>query len=180
MSGLWVGVSTESLCPSAAVGPRLRMQGKILNFFGLHLPLLKQLFPVCSGKKTVDQILQPSQCIPADTWIKLWGQMVQIVSKNGQQGDKNWYRTQNDSWIQVFLCSIVYVGSRKDHRITEWFALDRSLKDISFQPLCLGQQHLPLDQVAQRPHPAWPWTPPGMRHPQLLCATCCSASPPLQ
>lgn len=53
--------------------------GGNFNFFGLYLSLLKQLFPVCSGKKTVDQILQTSQCIPADRWIELQGQMVQIV-----------------------------------------------------------------------------------------------------
>ena len=29
-----------------------------------------------------------------------------------------------------------------------------------------------------KPHPTWPWTLPGMEHPQLLWATCSSASPP--
>jgi len=28
------------------------------------------------------------------------------------------------------------------------------------------------------PHPAWPWMPPGMGHPQPPWATCSSASPP--
>jgi len=27
-------------------------------------------------------------------------------------------------------------------------------------------------------HPTWPWTLPGRGHPQLLWATCASASPP--
>ena len=29
-----------------------------------------------------------------------------------------------------------------------------------------------------KPHPTWPWTLPGRGHPQLLWATCSSASPP--
>ena len=35
------------------------------HLFRLHLSLLKQLFPVCSGKKDADQILQTGQLIPA-------------------------------------------------------------------------------------------------------------------
>jgi len=35
------------------------------------------------------------------------------------------------------------------YRITEWFWLEGTLKDYLVNPLCHGQGHLPLDQVAQ-------------------------------
>jgi len=31
-----------------------------------------------------------------------------------------------------------------------------------------------------KPHPTWSWALPGASHPQLLRATCSSASPPLE
>ena len=44
------------------------------------------------------------------------------------------------------------------HRIIEWFGLEGTLKITYFQPLCHGQGHLPLDQVAQSP------VQPGLEH----------------
>ena len=42
-------------------------------------------------------------------------------------------------------------GNSQNHGIIEWFGLDETLKITSFQPPCHGQEHLPLDQVAERP-----------------------------
>jgi len=49
------------------------------------------------------------------------------------------------------------------HRIIEWFGLEES---PSTTPGC------------SKPRPTWPWTLRGRGHPQLLWATCASASPP--
>ena len=38
---------------------------------------------------------------------------------------------------------------QSNHRITEWFGLEGTLKIIQFQTPCLGQGHLSLNQIAQ-------------------------------
>lgn len=45
--------------------------------------------------------------------------------------------------------------NRPFHRIVDWFGLEVTLKIIYFQPRlpCHRQEHLPLNQVAQRPIP---------------------------
>jgi len=44
----------------------------------------------------------------------------------------------------------LHIWLRKcNHRITEWFGLEGTLKIIWFQPPCHEQGHLPPDQVAQ-------------------------------
>jgi len=61
------------------------------------------------------------------------------------------------------------------HRIIEWPGLK---KTTMFQPplLCAGS---PTSRPGcPEPHPAWPWMPAGMGHPQPPWATCSSASPP--
>ena len=47
----------------------------------------------------------------------------------------------------------------------------------SFNPLlCAGSPT--TKPGCPKPHPAWPWMPPGMGHPQPPWATCSSVSPP--
>ena len=59
-----------------------------------------------------------------------------------------------------------------------WIGLEGTFKDhLVQQPPCHGQT--PSTRPAcSKPHPAWPWTLPGRGHPQLLWASCASASPP--
>jgi len=53
-------------------------------------------------------------------------------------------------YINVYVGTISTISFwRDDHRITEWFGLEGTLKIIWFQPRCHGQGHLPPDQIAQ-------------------------------
>ena len=80
------------------------------------------------------------------------------------------------SWVEL-PCSILAIF----HRIrVAW--VGRVLKDHQV-PTNLTQAVFPTTRSRTRsgypgPHPAWPWTPPGMGHPQTPWATCASTSPP--
>ena len=51
-------------------------------------------------------------------------------------------------------CTLDILGA--NHRIREWFGLERTLKIIWFQPPCQEQGHLPPDQGCSELHPTWP------------------------
>jgi len=52
-----------------------------------------------------------------------------------------------------------------------WLKLEETSKIIKLQPLAMGW--LPSTRSGcLGHHPAWPWAPPGMGHPQLLWAAC--------
>ena len=50
-----------------------------------------------------------------------------------------------------------------------WVERDHNDHLVSIPLLCAG---------SSEPHPAWPWMPPGMGHPQPPWATCSSVPPP--
>ena len=57
-----------------------------------------------------------------------------------------------------------------------WVEKDYNAHLVSTHLLCAG---LPTIRTGcPEPHPAWPWMPPGMGHPQPPWATCSSVSPP--
>lgn len=58
-------------------------------------------------------------------------------------------KLQHGPWL-VVLAEITLLGSPEAHRILEWFELEGSLQIILLQPHYHGQEHLPLNQVAQR------------------------------
>jgi len=63
-------------------------------------------------------------------------------------------------------------------RIINWLGLKKDHNDhlVSTPLLCAGS---PTTRPGcPEPHPAWPWMPPGMGHPQPHWATCSSAAPP--
>lgn len=63
--------------------------------------------------------------------------------------------------------------------ITQWFGLEGTVGIICFQPPRVGRDtfHYP---VFLRAPSRLPWTLPGVRHPQLLWASCARVSPPSQ
>lgn len=86
------------------------------------------------------------------------------------------WQCSNRSCFFYFNCVKIAVNVFSYNYVMIWFG--RDLKDF-LVPTCHGQGHLLLDQIAQGAIQAWPWTLAGIRHPQLLCTTCSSASPPL-
>ena len=57
-----------------------------------------------------------------------------------------------------------------------WVEKDHSDHRVPTPLLCAGS---PTTRPGcPEPHPAWPWVPPGMGHPQPPWATCSSVSPP--
>jgi len=58
-----------------------------------------------------------------------------------------------------------------DHRITEWRGLEGTLKIIQFHLPAIGWLP-PRSSACPGPHPAWPWAPPGMGHPQFSGQQC--------
>jgi len=61
------------------------------------------------------------------------------------------------------------MGESQNHRIIVCLGLEGTTEITQFQPTAMGW--LPLTgSGCTVPHPAWPWTPPGMGHPQLLWA----------
>jgi len=56
-----------------------------------------------------------------------------------------------------------------------WVEKDHNDHWVSIPLLCAGSPN--TRPGCPEPHPAWPWMPPGMGHPQPPWATCSSASP---
>lgn len=46
-------------------------------------------------------------------------------------------------------------GEGVSHGMTEWFGLERSLKDHLIPTPCFRQEHLPVHQVAHGPNQPW-------------------------
>jgi len=55
--------------------------------------------------------------------------------------------------------------------------LRETLKDKPVPTTLPLEEPPPTSSGCPGPHPMWPWTPPGMEHPQLLWAACARASP---
>jgi len=72
----------------------------------------------------------------------------------------------------VFLpqpsCHTTWSPTCQTHRIIEWIEWD--LKDHLVPNPLPWSGSPPTRSGCLKPHSAWPWTPPGMRHPQLLWA----------
>ena len=91
---------------------------------------------------------------------------------------------KNLSLIATVFKQCLHAGSivcihlcEENHRMA-W--VGRDLKDHE-SPTLLPQAGPPASTFNTRPgcpgpHPTWPWTPPGMRHPQPLWAACASTS----
>jgi len=65
-------------------------------------------------------------------------------------------------------------GRSYNHRMA-WVEKDHNDHLVSIPPLCAGS---PTSRPGcPEPHPAWPWMPPGMGHPQPPWATCSCVIP---
>jgi len=71
--------------------------------------------------------------------------------------------------------SLKCVFESYNYRMT-WVEKDHNDHWVSTPLLCAGSPTTRLG--CPEPHPAWPWMPPGMGHPQPPWATWSSASPP--
>jgi len=68
---------------------------------------------------------------------------------------------------------------RKNHGIIPWSGLEGTSKKDHLVPTPLPWAGIPSTRTGcSKPCPTWSWTLPGREHPQLLWATCSSASPP--
>ena len=63
------------------------------------------------------------------------------------------------------------------HRIIEWFGLEGTFKGHVVPTPLLWAGTPSIRPGCSKPHPTWPWTPPGRGHAQLLWVTCSSVSP---
>ena len=93
----------------------------------------------------------------------------------------------------IMKCSWVKIGTGRDHSLIiikgktdstsqndRMVWVGRDLKD-HLVPTPLPWTGTPSTRPGcPKPHPTWPWTLPGRGRPQLLWATCSSASPPSQ
>lgn len=87
--------------------------------------------------------------------------------------------TFQDIWDGHTLCKSINclcfktvnkVEESLNHRMA-WVEKDHNDELFSIPLLCAGS---PTTRPGcPEPHPAWPWMPPGMGHPQPLRATCC-------
>ena len=95
----------------------------------------------------------------------------------GRDEDKRWSTGASPtcSVLPVFNHTLLQISHRiiesEDHRMA-WVEKDHNDHPVSTPLLCAGS---PTTRPGcPEPHPAWPWMPPEMGHPQPPWATCSS------
>jgi len=135
-------------CPSSpALAAGQERLGRATFSWQLQAPngrLLGLLCPVRQLKGSPAVLLtwfgSHQSCLPAEVWVT-------GICNAGGSGSFCWGGFFN--WTKCLRSQVLCALSARNHRITEWFGLEGTLKIIWSQPPCHEQGHLPPDQAAQ-------------------------------